>query len=128
MVFAPLHAAANLCFMPGLIFSLAAGAVFGIWVRFAAVLFGSIAGAGPAFLTARCIARAKIQRVAESEARFALQNLLVRVDPHLLLASWVAMIPGTLLTSISGMSPGRLRSLASAPSVNGVCWRWDCWR
>ena len=118
---------AAVLFVPGSALTLAAGAIFGLVGGFVTVSVSSTAAAGASFLIARYLARDKVRKMAESNRTFgaidkaiaqggwkiiallrlspavpfSLGNYLyglkpVRFWPYLL-ASWVAMMPGTFL-------------------------------
>lgn len=118
---------AAVLFVPGSALTLAAGAIFGLGVGTATVSVSSTAAAGASFLIARYLARERVRRMAETNRTFgaidkaiaqggwkiiallrlspavpfSLGNYLygltpVRFWPYLI-ASWVAMLPGTFL-------------------------------
>ena len=126
-VFAAIYIAATVCFVPGSLLTLAAGAVFGLWSGFLVVSAASVTGAALAFLIARYIARSKIERMAKNNPKFGaideaiseggwkivgmlrlspaipfnLQNYLYGLTDvkfwTYVWASWIAMIPGTFM-------------------------------
>jgi uncharacterized membrane protein YdjX (TVP38/TMEM64 family) len=125
--FAAAYAAAAVLFVPGSILTLGAGFIFGILWGTVAVSLGSTTGAGLAFLIARYIARDKVLSLARKNARFAAIDqaigrqgwkivLLLRLSPLVpfnasnylygltgvrfwpyVLASWIGMLPATVL-------------------------------
>jgi len=118
---------AAVLFVPGSALTLAAGAIFGLFGGFATVSASSTAAAGASFLIARYLARDKVRKMAESNRTFGAIDkaiahggwkiiALLRLSPAVpfslgnylygltpvkfwpyLLASWVAMMPGTFL-------------------------------
>jgi len=127
VVFGVAYFVAAVLFVPGSALTLAAGAIFGLGVGTATVSVSSTLAAGASFLIARYLAREKVRRMAENNRTFgaidkaiaqggwkiiallrlspavpfSLGNYLygltpVRFWPYLL-ASWVAMMPGTFL-------------------------------
>lgn len=124
---------AAVLFVPGSALTLAAGAIFGLLGGFVTVSLASTAAAGASFLIARYLARDKVRRMAETNRTFgaidraieqggwkiiallrlspavpfSLGNYLygltpVRFWPYLI-ASWIAMMPGTFLYVYLGM-------------------------
>ena len=127
VVFGVAYFTAAVLFVPGSALTLAAGAIFGLGIGTATVSVSSTAAAGASFLIARYLARERVRRAAETNRTFgaidkaisqggwkiiallrlspavpfSLGNYLygltpVRFWPYLL-ASWVAMLPGTFL-------------------------------
>jgi len=127
VVFGLAYFVAAVLFVPGSALTLAAGAIFGLAGGFATVSVSSTLAAGASFLIARYLARDKVRKMAESNRTFgaidkaiaqggwkiiallrlspavpfSLGNYLygltpVRFWPYLL-ASWIAMMPGTFL-------------------------------
>ncbi|MEO8190438.1 MAG: TVP38/TMEM64 family protein [Acidobacteriota bacterium] len=127
VVFGLAYVVAALLFVPGAALTLAAGLAFGIVWGTVVVSIASTMAAALAFLIARYAARERIQKLARGNARFAaidkaigengwkvvgllrlspvvpfsLSNYLygltsVRFLPYLL-ASWIGMLPGTIL-------------------------------
>jgi uncharacterized membrane protein YdjX (TVP38/TMEM64 family) len=112
---------------PGLILTLGAGFGFGLWKGFLAVSGGATLGAALAFLVARFVARDRIEAMAKGNDKFrkidtavgkqgAKLIFLLRLSPVIpfnlsnylygltsvkfwpyVLASWIGMMPGTLL-------------------------------
>ncbi len=127
LVFAMVYVAATVLLLPGAILTLGAGFVFGLGWGFIAVSAGSTIGAALAFLIGRFLARAKIEELTRGKPRFrqidraigergARLILLLRLSPLIpfnlsnyfygltsvefwryVFASWIGMIPGTLL-------------------------------
>ncbi|MDG2123309.1 MAG: TVP38/TMEM64 family protein [Verrucomicrobiales bacterium] len=126
-LFVGLYVVAAVLMIPGSILTLGAGAVFGavwgsVWVSVA-----STSGAGVAFLTGRYLARGMVEKRLEGNVRFAAIDRaveregwkivgLTRLSPvfpftllnyafgltrvnfwHYLVASWVGMMPGTVM-------------------------------
>ncbi len=144
---------AALAFVPGAALTLGAGAVFGLWRGVAVVSLASTAAAALAFLIARHLARHRVEAWARSFPRFrgvdrAIAEggwkvvALLRLSPAMpfsagnylfgltgvgfwpyVLASWGAMLPGTLLyvylghagrvAASGGRAPGEWTLLAA---------------
>lgn len=127
VVFGVAYILAALFFIPASALTLAAGAIFGLGFGFITVSVSSTLAAGASFLIARYLARDKVRAMAESNRTFgaidkaislggwriiamlrlspavpySLGNYLygltpVRFWPYLI-ASWIAMMPGTFL-------------------------------
>ena len=118
---------AALAFIPGSALTLGAGAIFGPWRGLALVSLASTASAALAFLIARHLARHRVESLARSYPRFQAVDraiaeggwkvvALLRLSPAMpfsagnylfgltavgfwpyVLASWIAMLPGTFL-------------------------------
>ena len=126
-IFIAVYAAATVLLAPGLILTIGAGFAFGLWKGFLAVSAGATLGAALAFLVARFVARDKIEAMAKGNDKFrkidnaigkqgAKLIFLLRLSPVIpfnlsnylygltsvkfwpyVLASWIGMMPGTLL-------------------------------
>lgn len=129
--------------VPGSIITLGAGFLFGVPIGTVAVSLGSVAGACAAFAIGRTIARAWVEKKTAQNPSFrALDEavgregfkivLLIRLSPvfpfvltnyalaltsvrfrDFLLASWIGMLPGTVLYVYLGST---IKSLAEAAS------------
>jgi uncharacterized membrane protein YdjX (TVP38/TMEM64 family) len=127
VIFAGLYVVATVFFIPGSVLTLGAGAVFGVALGVVCVSISAILGATAAFLVGRYLARDAIARRFEKNEKFAAIDravadegwkivLLTRLSPvfpftllnyafgltrvklsHYVLASWIGMIPGTVL-------------------------------
>jgi uncharacterized membrane protein YdjX (TVP38/TMEM64 family) len=151
VLFAAAYVPAAVFFVPGSLLTLGAGFIFGIGKGTLIVSLGSTAGAAAAFLVARGFAHdwvarriaarpmlAAIARAVETEG-FRIV-FLTRLSPVLpfnllnyafgltavpfrtyLLASWVGMLPGTLMYVYLGSAAGSLAALLSgaAPRFEG---------
>jgi uncharacterized membrane protein YdjX (TVP38/TMEM64 family) len=147
VVFVLVYVAASVFFVPGSVLTLGAGAVFGLWGGFVAVSAGSTLGAAASFLVGRFLARDAIARKVEGNERFAAIDkavgregfkivLLTRLSPvfpfnllnyayglttvsfgRYVLASWLGMMPGTLMYVYLGTAAGEL---AGAGSGSGM--------
>ena len=144
-VFIAGYAVATVLFVPGLLLTLAAGAIFGVARGTLYTMLGATLGASLAFLLARTVARRAIERRIAGNRRFAaidravgvegfkivallrlspvvpfnLLNYslgLTRVNFRVYLAACVAMLPGSLLYVSYGAAAG---SLAGALSQGG---------
>ena len=141
VVFVAGYAVAAVAFVPGSLLTLAAGAVFGLGRGFVVVLVAATLGASAAFLVARYVARAAVERRLEGNARFAAIDravgrdgrrivFLLRLSPvfpfNLLnyalgltsvrfgdyLVACIGMAPGTLLYVYYGKLAGDVAALA----------------
>ena len=131
-IFIGVYALAALLFLPGAIFTIAAGLVYGIVAGTAVAITGATLGAGLAFLAGRYLFRDRIKKVARKNKKFgAIDEAigqqgwkivgLLRLSPLIpfnvsnyfygvtaigfwpyLLASFVGMLPGTLLYAYLG--------------------------
>lgn len=147
-VYAVLYALGVVLFLPGSLLTMGAGLLFGVGVGFAAASTGSVAGAALAFLLARYGLRPQVEAWARRSPRFAAIDeavgangwkmvALTRLSPlfpfntlnfaygatrvgfvSYVVASWVAMIPGTLLYTWLG-SLGRVGAEALDGSAAG---------
>ena len=126
-IFIGVYVAATVLLAPGLILTIGAGFAFGLWKGFLAVSSAATIGAALAFLVARFIARDKVEAMAKGSEKFrkidsavgrqgAMLIFLLRLSPVIpfnlsnylygltsvkfwpyVLASWIGMMPGTLL-------------------------------
>ena len=143
VVFAAAYVPAAVLFVPGSLLTLGAGFVFGLGKGTVIVSIGSTAGAAAAFVVARSLARdwvgrriagrpnlAAIGRAVETEG-FKIV-LLARLSPALpfnllnyafgltavsfrtyILASWIGMLPGTIIYVYLGSAAKSLATLLS---------------
>lgn len=149
LVFIAGYLVATVAFVPGVLLTLAAGAIFGLLRGTIYTLIGATLGAAASFLVARYLARARIERKIAGNARFqaidravsregfkivALLRLSPLVPFNLLnyslgltrvrfldyfLAS-IAMLPGTLLYVYYGKAAGTLASAAAGHFRKGT--------
>lgn len=140
------YIAATVAFVPGLILTMAAGAIFGLARGVALVYVGATLGSAAAFLVARYLARRPIERRIEGNPRFVAIDraiagrgfrivFLLRLSPifpfnllnyalgltrvrfvDFLLAS-IGMLPGTLLYVYYGGVVGEVAALAGGVAV-----------
>jgi len=127
VIFVGLYVVATVLFVPGLVLTLGAGAVFGVALGSVCVSISATLGATAAFLVGRYLARDAIARKIEKNEKFSTIDravadegwkivLLTRLSPvfpftllnyafgltrvklsHYVLASWLGMIPGTVM-------------------------------
>ncbi len=127
VIFIGLYIVATVLFIPGSALTLGAGAIFGVAWGSVYVSIGSTLGATAAFLVGRYLARNAIARKIEGNERFAAIDKavanegwkivgLTRLSPvfpftllnyafgltrvklsHYVLASWIGMMPGTVM-------------------------------
>jgi uncharacterized membrane protein YdjX (TVP38/TMEM64 family) len=143
LIFVALYIMACILLLPGSILTLGAGVVFGVVNGSIAVSIGATLGAACAFLIGRYLARGwvaksiagndKFKAVDEAVAREGWKIvLLTRLSPvfpfnllnyafgltqvrvkHYFFASWLGMIPGTIMYVYIGSLAGDLASLAA---------------
>lgn len=70
LLYALVYAACVVLFVPASILTLGAGAIYGVGVGVGVVLVGAILGATLAFLLARTLLRARVERMTEGNPRF----------------------------------------------------------
>src|SRR5712675_514394 len=127
VIFVGLYVVATVLFVPGSVLTLGAGAVFGVALGSVCVSISATLGATAAFLVGRYLARDAIARKIEKNEKFATIDravadegwkivLLTRLSPvfpftllnyafgltrvklsQYVLASWIGMIPGTVM-------------------------------
>src|SRR2546426_340028 len=127
VIFVGLYVVATVLFVPGSVLTLGAGAVFGVALGSVCVSISATLGATAAFLVGRYLARDAIARKIEKHEKFTTIDravadegwkivLLTRLSPvfpfsllnyafgltrvklsHYVLASWLGMIPGTVM-------------------------------
>src|SRR5947199_7173169 len=127
VIFVGVYVVATVFFVPGSVLTLGAGAVFGVCLGSVCVSISATLGATAAFLVGRYLARDAIARKIEKNEKFATIDravadegwkivLLTRLSPvfpftllnyafgltrvklsHYVLASWLGMIPGTVM-------------------------------
>jgi uncharacterized membrane protein YdjX (TVP38/TMEM64 family) len=142
-LFALLYVAAAVCFLPGSVLTLGAGAIFGVPRGVAIVSVSATLGATAAFLVGRYLARGWVERRIGANPRFrAIDDAVARegwkivgltrlspVFPFSLLnyafgltrvslrdyvvASWIGMLPGTLMYVYLGSLAGELAAAGS---------------
>jgi pyruvate/2-oxoglutarate dehydrogenase complex dihydrolipoamide dehydrogenase (E3) component/uncharacterized membrane protein YdjX (TVP38/TMEM64 family) len=127
VIFVGLYVVATVLFVPGSVLTLGAGALFGVALGSVCVSISATLGATAAFLVGRYLARDAIARKIETDEKFATIDRAVadegwkivfftRLSPvfpftllnyafgltrvklsHFVLASWLGMIPGTVM-------------------------------
>lgn len=153
VVFVLVYALATILFVPGWPLTVGAGFTFGLLIGTAAVSLGSILGASAAFLIARFLVRKKIESMTAKNKRFqALDKaigkegwkmiFLLRLSPIVpfnlsnyfygitavkfwpyFFASWIGMLPGTLLYVYLG-TVGKAGVDAAASGKHRSPWEW----
>jgi len=148
VVFAAVYILATVLFIPGSPLTLAAGAFFGLLWGTVAVSVGSTVGAALAFLIARYLARRRVEQKLADFPKFKAVDqavseggwkivALLRLSPAIpfnvqnylygltaigfwpcVLASWVAMLPGTFMYVYFGYA-GRAGLAAAAGEAQG---------
>ena len=143
LVFIALYVLATVCLVPGLILTLAGGAIFGLARGVALVSAGSVLGASAAFFIGRTLAREWTRQRIAAWPRFrALDGalgehgfsivLLTRLSPLLpfnllnyaygitavrprdyIVASWLGMLPATVLYVYAGSAAASLAQVLS---------------
>ncbi|ADH85382.1 TVP38/TMEM64 family protein [Desulfurivibrio alkaliphilus] len=152
VVFFLLYAFFTLLFLPGFILTVGAGAIFGLAGGFVAVSLGSTVGAALAFLLGRFLAREAVERKVAGNSKFAAIDaavaqkgwkivFLTRLSPvfpfnlinyaygltripfpHYVLASWIGMMPGTLLYVYAGSLAGNVARAALEETPSAGTW------
>jgi len=147
VIFIAIYVLATVVFVPGSALTLGAGALFGVMWGSLYVSIGSTLGATCAFLVGRYLARDAIAKKMEESERFASIDravadqgwkivLLTRLSPvfpftllnyafgltrvrlgHYVLASWIGMMPGTVMYVYIG-------SIANAASEGKSVAQW----
>jgi uncharacterized membrane protein YdjX (TVP38/TMEM64 family) len=147
LIFIALYIMACVLLLPGSILTLGAGAVFGLVQGFIAVSIGATLGASCAFLVGRYLARNWVaQRIAGNTKFKAVDEavgregwkivLLTRLSPvfpfnllnysygltnvrlrHYFFASWLGMIPGTVMYVYLGSLAGDIASLGAGQAT-----------
>ena len=150
VVYGLLCVVAMVLFVPGSISTMAAGALFGLWVGMVTVTIASIIGTTLTFLIARYVAREKVAEMARRRPKFdAIDRAvgeggwkivaLLRLSPAVpfnlqnyfygltqirfwpcLLATWLAMLPGTFLS----VYVGHIAGAAVAGQRERSVWEW----
>ena len=142
IVFVAGYVTATVAFVPGLVLTMAAGAIFGLVQGTLLVFIGSSLGATSAFLIARYLARDSIEKKLEAKPRFSAIDravgreglkvtLLLRLSPvfpfNLLnyalgltkvrlldyVVACVGMLPGTFLYVYLGSAIGSIAAIAA---------------
>jgi uncharacterized membrane protein YdjX (TVP38/TMEM64 family) len=143
MIFIGIYILACVLLLPGSVLTLGAGAVFGVVQGFIAVLTGATLGATCAFIVGRYLTRDWVaRRIAGNEKFKAIDEavaregwkivFLTRLSPvfpfnllnyafgltrvslkHYFLASWIGMIPGTMMYVYIGSLVGDLANLGA---------------
>ena len=146
LVFVAVYILAAVLFLPGSVLALGAGAIFGLVGGFVAVSLGSTLGAAASFVVGRFLARDAIAKKVEGNERFAAIDravgregfrivLLTRLSPifpfnllnyaygltkvgfwQFVLASWLGMMPGTVLYVYLGTAAGDLAGAGTGAS------------
>lgn len=149
VVFILLYIAACVFMLPGSVLTLGAGAIYGLWFGFALVSVASTLGAGAAFLVGRYVARDWVSSKIEGNDKFRAIDeavagegwkivFLTRLSPvipfnllnygygatkvsfrHYFFASWIGMMPGTLLYTYIGYIGG---SAAEGGGTSAAQW------
>lgn len=140
---------ATVCFVPGSLMTIGAGFLFGVVVGAVTVSLASVVGASAAFWLGRTIARGWVERRFSGDRRFLTLDraveregfkivVLVRLSPVIpftainyvlgltkisyrdfLLASWIGMLPGTILYAYLGSTLQSLAELGSGGAAGG---------
>jgi uncharacterized membrane protein YdjX (TVP38/TMEM64 family) len=143
LIYLALYVIATVCLVPGLLITLAGGALFGFAAGTALVSVSSVAGATAAFLVGRMLAREWVARKTAAWPKFrALDRalrargfwivLLTRLSPAFpfnllnyaygisevrlrdyVLGSWIGMLPATALYVYAGAAAASLTQAAS---------------
>jgi uncharacterized membrane protein YdjX (TVP38/TMEM64 family) len=136
LLYGVIYVGATVLLVPGSVITIAAGALFGLWLGTLLASLASTTGAALAFLLARSLAREQVAKLAQRCPKFQaidqaigeggwkvvallrlspaipfnLQNYLYGLTPigfwSYVLASWLAMLPGTFLYVYIGHPSG----------------------
>jgi uncharacterized membrane protein YdjX (TVP38/TMEM64 family) len=119
IIFIAIYVVATVLFIPGSVLTLGAGAVFGVAWGSIYVSIGSTLGATCAFLVGRYLARDAIARKIEGNARFAALDKAVASEGWKIvgLTRLSPVFPFTLLNYIFGLTRVRLRDYVLASWV-----------
>jgi len=151
------YIAACVFLLPGSVLTLGAGFLFGVVKGTVTVSIGSTVGACIAFLVGRTIARGWIERKVAGNPKFSAIDsavgsqgfkivLLTRLSPvfpfnlqnygygltrvrfwHYALASWIGMVPGTVMFVYFGAAAGSLAQVAAGEVGGGTAQRVFFW-
>lgn len=154
LTFVGLYIAATVLFVPGLLITMAAGLLFGPIKGTVLVSVASVVGASLAFLIGRYLARSWISKKTENSPRFRSIDeaigkegskivFLLRLSPifpynllnyalgltrvkfgSYVLASWIGMLPGTLMYVYLGSLAGNIASLATGTGSEKSATQW----
>lgn len=102
--------------MPGPLLSLAGGVVFGFAKGFVCVSFGSVLGAGAAFLIARYLARDRFRKLVEKRPKFIAMDRAVRDKGWkiVVLTRLSPVIPSNFQNYLYGITSIRFREFLGA--------------
>lgn len=116
LVFIVAYMLAAVALVPGVLLTLAAGAVFGLVRGSLYVVVGATLGATAAFLVARYVARGMVERHLAGNARFAALDRAIGADGRRIvtLLRLSPVFPFTLLNYALGLTRVRLRDYVSA--------------
>ena len=154
LIFIAVYAVVTVLLAPGAILTIGTGFAFGLWKGFLAVSAGSTLGAALAFLVARFIARDRVEAIAKGNEKFrnidnaigqqgAKLVFLLRLSPVIpfnlsnylygltgvkfwpyVLASWLGMMPGTLLYVYIGTAGKAAVSAAAGGEAMKHGWQY----
>src|SRR5258708_18372397 len=121
VIFVGLYVVATVCFIPGSVLTLGAGAVFGVVLGSACVSISATLGATAAFLVGRYLARDTIARKIEKNEKFATIDRAVANERWkiVLLTRLSPVFPFTLLNNAFGPTRVKLSHYMLA-SVSGM--------
>ena len=156
-IFTAFYVVACVLFVPGSLLTLGAGFVFGVVVGTVTVSVASLLGASASFLLGRTLAREWVQKKVATSPKFqALDEavkqqgfkvvLLTRLSPvfpfnllnyafgltkvsfrDYVLASWIGMLPGTILYVYLGSTVGALADVATGNVQGGTAQKVLFW-
>jgi uncharacterized membrane protein YdjX (TVP38/TMEM64 family) len=154
LVFAVIYILACVFLVPGAILTLGAGVIYGVVAGSVLVSVSSTLGATAAFLVGRYFARDWVSKQIEGNARFSAIDTavgregwkivgLTRLSPifpfnllnyaygltkvslrHYFFASWIGMIPGTVMYVYIGSLAGDLASIGAETSDEPTLAKW----
>ncbi len=116
-VYAAVYAAATLSPLPKSVFTLAAGAVFGLAQGLIVVVVGACAGAVLAFYLARTLGRGGLHRLTGFRSQRLDAQLARRGFLTVLVARLVPLVPFTVVNYVAGVTALRLRVFLAATAL-----------
>ena len=117
LLFATIYAAATLSPLPKSVFTLAAGAVFGLTEGLLVVLAGAIGGAVLAFYLARALGRDGVQRLTGVRADRFDEQIARRGFLTVLIARLIPIVPFTVVNYVAGLTAIQVRVFLAATAL-----------
>jgi uncharacterized membrane protein YdjX (TVP38/TMEM64 family) len=117
LLFAAFYAAATLSPLPKSVFTLAAGAVFGLTEGLLVVLGGAMIGAVLAFFVARALGRDGVHRLTGVRVDRFDDHLARRGFLTVLIARLIPVVPFTVINYLAGLTAIRVRVFLAATAL-----------